>query len=341
MSRAQMLAFAPFAFFAATTMRDTGLLSSLENAGAEGLTRAELARDTGLSEYAVAVLVDFGQDLEILSEQEEACTLAPLGHILLHDPMTRVNMDFTRDFASHGLPALETAIREGRPAGLAALGDWSTLYEGLHELEEPAAGSWFRFDHYYSEHAFRDLVERLARDAPRHVMDVGANTGRLALRYLDRDPEACMTLLDLPGPLQMAREALEAAGQADRAHLHPTDLRDNSRELPGGADAIVMSQLLACFPPEEIVALLRRTARAMDPETRLYIVELCPDRQIHEAARFSLNAVSLYFTCMVNGTSRFYPRDTLGRLIDEAGLMIDHEEEPIGVGHTLLRCRRR
>lgn len=333
-----MLAFAPFAFFAATTMRDTGLLNALERGGHEGWELSDLAEEAGLTEYAVSVLVDFGLDLGLVQEKDGRFILDTLGHILLKDEMTRVNMDFTRDFAYQGLPFLEASLREGRPEGLSSHGHWSTLYAGLHELPEPASSSWFRFDHHYSEQAFRDLIEFLFQRAPKHVMDIGANTGRLAHRCLEHDPNLHMTLVDLPGPLQMARRNLEAAGHGDRITLHETDLRESS-PLPQGADALVMSQLLACFPPGEIANLLRRAAQAMDDGARLYVIELFPDRQLHEAARFSLNAISLYFTCLVNGTSRFYRRENIVELIQQAGLTIEHEAEHIGVGHTLLCCR--
>lgn len=52
--------------------------------------------------------------------------------------------------------------------------------------------------------------------------------------------------------------------------------------------------------------MLARVAQAMKPCARLCIMELFWDAQKFEAASFSLNATSLYFTCMANGNSRFY-----------------------------------
>lgn len=337
---AQSLAFAPFAFWAAIAMRDQGLLDALERAGAEGLSEKALVEASGLSAYAVSVLTDFALDIGLIERNGERLALAALGSVLLNDELTRVNMDFTRDFAYHGMARLPEALAEERPAGLAHFGPWATLYEGLAELKDPAAKSWFRFDQFFSERAFEALVPLIFELQPGHVVDVGANTGNLAARILRFDPDVKVTLVDLPDVLALAHKRLSDEGFADRVKLHPAQLLDPALELPTGADAMVMSQLLACFSEHEIVSILKRAVAAMGPETRLYIVELFPDVQVHEAARYSLNAISLYFTAMATGNSRFYRRDQLLPLLDQAGLVLESEHEHIGQGHSLLACRR-
>ncbi|MDR2430571.1 MAG: SAM-dependent methyltransferase, partial [Puniceicoccales bacterium] len=58
-----------------------------------------------------------------------------------------------------------------------------------------------------------------------------------------------------------------------------------------------------------------------------------------EAAAFSLNAGSLYFTCLANGNSRFYRADAMKACIEKAGLRVEREIDNIGIGsHTLCIC---
>lgn len=338
---AQKLAFAPIAFFAALALRDTGLLTAVEGAGRDGAPTEQLAERAELSAYAASVLLDFGADIGLVERCEEHFVLAPLGHVVLHDAMTRVNMDFTRDVVYRALPDLETAVREQRPAGLHTLGPWQNLYEGLAELPEPAATSWSHFNHFYSDRAFSDLVPALFEHPVQHLVDIGGHTGRLALQCLHHDPRVHVTLIDLPSPLATARERIDAAGHGARVTCHESDiLADDAAYLPTGADAIVMSHFLTCFSEAEIATILARTVQAMDSGTRLYVVELCPDRQVHDAARYSLNAASLYFTCVANGTSRFHRSDRLVALLQEAGFRIEREIEGLGVGHTVFCCRR-
>ena len=106
--------------------------------------------------------------------------------------------------------------------------------------------------------------------------------------------------------------------------------------LPGDADVWWMSQFLDCFSPDQIVAMLARVAQAMKPGARLCIMELFWDAQKFEAASFSLNATSLYFTCLANGNSRFYHSAVFIGLLQQAGFVIEQEFDQIGRGHTLL-----
>ncbi len=60
---------------------------------------------------------------------------------------------------------------------------------------------------------------------------------------------------------------------------------------------------------------------------------------IAEAASFSLNATSLYFTCLANGNSRFYHSKQLYQCLREAHFHVEAEHEIPGPGHTLLVAR--
>jgi hypothetical protein len=80
----------------------------------------------------------------------------------------------------------------------------------------------------------------------------------------------------------------------------------------------------------------RRTGH--EASARLCIMELFWDAQKFEAASFSLNATSLYFTCMANGNSRFYSVEKFYRYLESAGFSVEQRLDNLGVGHTLLIC---
>jgi hypothetical protein len=79
-------------------------------------------------------------------------------------------------------------------------------------------------------------------------------------------------------------------------------------------------------------------ARAIEPGGSIFVLELLCDRQKHDAAAYSLNATSLYFTCLANGVSRMYRSEDLLRVIRQAGLRVQAEHDNLGLGHTLLHC---
>lgn len=100
-----------------------------------------------------------------------------------------------------------------------------------------------------------------------------------------------------------------------------------------------MSQFLDCFSPMEILSILRRVRAAMKPQADVYILELFWDAQRYEAASYSLNATSLYFTCLANGNSRFYRSDDFLEIVKEAGFVVTNRIDHIGLGHTLLHLK--
>jgi hypothetical protein len=262
-----------------------------------------------------------------------------LGHFLLHDGMTRANMDFTADVCYRAMSHLTEAIRTGQPAGLKEFGDWQTLYQGLSRIPEKARQSWLSFDHYYSDRAFPELLQRVLAERPQRLVDIGGNTGKWALQCCKHDPEVQITLVDLPGQLDMALSNIHSAGFAGRVQGHPMNILDPEQRLPEDADIWWMSQFLDCFAPMEILAILRRVRAAMRADAKVYILEMFCDRQQFEAATYSLNATSLYFTCLANGNSRFYRSDDFIAIVREAGFVVAEDIDDIGLGHTLLRLQ--
>jgi Dimerisation2-like domain/O-methyltransferase domain len=339
-SVAQRLAFAPIAFQATATLLELGILKAVAEAGEAGACAADVSSDLGLSEYGVHVLLDMGLSVGLVWRRDDRYVLDKVGHFLLNDKMTRTNFDFVRDVCYSPMQDLTRSVEGRRPAGLERFGDWPTLYPGLTSLPEPARSSWFAFDHFYSQKAFSKALDIVFARAPRRLLDIGGNTGIWALECFRRDAAVRVTVVDLPEQTWVARERVAAAGASARIDTYDVDLLDPEQRLPAGADAIWMSQFLDCFSPEQIVAILQRAREGMDDDCSLYVLELLWDRQEHEAAAFSLNATSLYFTCIANGVSRMYRSDDLLRLVEESGLVVREQHDGLGVGHTLLRCTR-
>jgi len=335
---AQQLAFAPLAFQATSVMRDRGVLAALADAVPTGLTIADVVEKTGLSTYAVRVLLEAGLGLHIVWRRDERFHLGKLGRFLLEDEMTRINFDFTRDVCYQAAAHLDEALCEGKPAGLKTLGPWPTLYEGLSVMPEPARKSWFDFDHFYSDQAFPAVCTRLAANPPASLLDVGCNTGKFARLCIEQLPDTSVGLADLPIQLDVAKQNLRQAGLFERATCHPVDLLDPASALPPGYQVIWMSQLLDCFSEDEIVAILNKVRAALPPGGRLWILELFWDRQRFEAAAFSLQQTSLYFTCVANGNSQMYDSKVFLALLPRAGLDVTQVTDGVGGYHTLLEC---
>ncbi|OAJ94891.1 methyltransferase [Vibrio bivalvicida] len=338
-SEAQKLSFAPIVFQTARTLRDLGILSALDKAGEKGLSAVELAQKTQVSEYGVKVLLDMAISANIVLWEKPNYSLANLGFFILHDGMTNANMDFTADVCYAAMMHLTEAIVEGKPAGLKELGEWETIYQGLSTLPEQAKESWFKFDHFYSDRSFPVLLEEVFKSQPKTLVDIGGNTGKWAMQCCNHNPNVEVTIVDLPQQLEMAMKNAQEQGFAERVHPHPANMLDKQQLLPKQADVWWMSQFLDCFSPMEILNILKKVKAQLREGDAIYILELFWDAQKYDAASYSLNATSLYFTCLANGNSRFYRSDDFLEIIEAAGLTVEQRTDNIGLGHTLLKLK--
>lgn len=339
LDRAQLIAFAPYVWEASRLLNDKGILKCIEEAKEEGLTIEEAALRTGTPYYGARILMEAGLGLSLLYKKGERFLLAKTGHLLLNHEMTRVNFDFMRDVCEAGASSLEASIETGRPQGLAAFGNWATVYEGLGQLPEQARKSWLAFDHFYSDRAFPMVLPIVFSNRPGRILDIGGNTGKWTLACLRHCEDVAMGMVDLPGQIQMAARTIREAGFEGRTSFYDIDMLDPDSQLPKGYDTIWMSQFLDCFADEEIVSILMKCKAASDSHTRIFINETFWDRQRFETSAFALQMTSFYFTTMANGNSQMYDSQVFCGLIEKAGLEIVQEHDQIGLGHTLLELR--
>jgi len=338
-SQAQYIAFAPFIFQATVAIRELNILSCIDKSRKTGLTLEEIATQCAISTYGVKVLLDFCISIGIFIQKEDRYLITKTGYFLQNDEMTQVNFEFNQHFCYEGLSHLSQAIVSGKPQGLKVFGQWETVYPALTSLPEKTQNSWFDFDHYYSDNAFDDALKIVFSQPTTTLLDIGGNTGKWTLKCLEYNEDVNLVIMDLPQQLAVATTNVERAGHTARFTPSPCNMLDPEQALYQGADTLWMSQFLDCFSPQEIVTILTKAATAMKPGHRLFIMETFIDRQKYDAARFSLNATSLYFTCFANGNSRMYTSTELIKLIEQAGLCVAQEHDDVGLGHTLLECR--
>jgi len=340
---AQWIAFAPGVFQAARVLCTSGLLERVEKAGSNGLPLEEATRDSSLPAYSVRVLLEAGLGMGLVTLKDGRYAATKAAWFLLHDSMTRANIEFMHEVNYRGYFELEASLRTQEPRGLATLGPWETIYESLSALPPRTRDAWLAFDHYYSDLAFPAAWSLVRDHGARRLMDVGGNTGKFARLCLSSDDRIEVTIVDLPGQLEMARRALESLPPAAgaRVRFYGANLLAPSAALPVGHDAIWMSQFLACFSEEQILSIFERCVAALAPGGKVFVLEPFWDRQRQSAAAFCLQQTSLYFTAIANGKSRIYTRDVMVGLARSAGLEVVDEVDGIGSTHTLLTCTQR
>jgi len=343
---AQKIAFAPLTFQAALALRDKGILAAVSAAGDGGVTVPELSTRLGLSEYGIGVLLEMGLGMGLVKlaaeEGEARFTLGKVGFFLLEDRMTRVNMDFSQDVCYKGAFNLGDSVETGKPEGLKVFGDWPTVYEGLSRLDDKVKESWFSFDHFYSDCAFPEALPIVYGKKPRRLFDIGGNTAKWAIASCRYDPDVSVTIVDLPGQVAVAKANAAKEGLSGRIDAVAVNMLAPDAAIPTGADAVWMSQFLDCFSLPEVTKILRTVAASVDKGCSVYVLEPFWDKQHFEAASYSLQATSLYFTCIANGNSKMYRCAELVDAIKAAGFDLVAESHDLGSNaYSLLEFRKR
>jgi SAM-dependent methyltransferase len=341
---AQKLAFAPAAFQTAKAMVDLHILEAIEDSKTKGLTIEAIIDKTGLSSYTVKLLVEFSLSLELVkivpNSDPNAYVLGKTGYFLLNDELTKANMNFMNDVCYQGLFYLQDSLKTGKPAGLKVFGDWDTIYQGLSSLPEQVQKSWFAFDHYYSDSIFDAALPIVFKEKPRHIMDIGSNTGKFTKAALSYNNQVLVTMVDLPQQIAMAQKNPDLFGFKDRIETFPTNILNAGEELPSNVDTVWMSQFLDCFSLDEVQGILRKIKKYVPSHCNIFVLEPLWDMQRFEAASYSIQATSIYFAAMANGNSKMYSYSDLVSAIEAAGCTLIRAHHNLGINsYSLLQFR--
>jgi len=337
---AQKIAFAPIVFQAVRTLRNLGILEIIHHSGKHGINSEDISAKLKISHYGVKVLLDAGLSAEVVYLKDNKYFLTKTGFYFISDKMTNINMDFVHDVCYNGMFYLQESVQKEKPEGLKVFGDWATIYHGLSQLPEQVKKSWFAFDHFYSDNVFKSILPLIFSENPTRILDIGGNTGKFALECARFNKQVEITIADLPGQLNVALQNATNEGFESRISGYEIDILNENSTLPDNFDIIWMSQFLDCFSEQGILQILQKAKQSMKENTRLFILETYWDRQKYEAATFSLNNTSLYFTAMANGNSRMYHSNDMISIIEKAGLKIIHIADDLGISHTLIECRK-
>jgi SAM-dependent methyltransferase len=242
---------------------------------------------------------------------------------------------------SFSLTILGDRLRTGAPASMRA---WAMLVESLGGVRafepiietvktgKPGLDIAHGTDIFEFLAAHPDLAqgfqaamsERTAAFAPsvaaeydfspmRTVADIGGGKGTLLAAILRAHGHLRGVLFDQPPVVADAAGVFRAAGVADRCHIVPGDF---FQDVPQGADAYVLANVLHDWDHADSVRILSACRRAMAKAGRVLIVErLIPDDPAGAVPVLLSDLNMLVFTGGQERTNTEY-----GQLLAEAGL---------------------
>lgn len=170
------------------------------------------------------------------------------------------------------------------------------------------------------------LAERYPLDGVRRVLDVGGGTGIYSIAWLRRHPGLTAVVWDRPEVLKVAREMAASFGVLTRMEFVAGDMFLD--RVPGGADVVLLSNVLHDWDVPACRTLLARCAAVLPAGGRLLIHDVFLNDELDGPL-----AVALYSAALFRLTEgRAYSTREYRDWLEAAGLT------PGEVVPTLIHC---
>src|SRR5262249_3946702 len=109
----------------------------------------------------------------------------------------------------------------------------------------------------------------------RRVLDLGGGNGSLLTEVLSQYDRVEATLYELPTVAAATRRRLNDGRFADRLRIVPGDFFKDP--IPDGHDAVIIANVVHCFPRAPVLELLRRTRQQVAAGARLLLADFWTD----------------------------------------------------------------
>jgi 1,4-dihydroxy-2-naphthoate polyprenyltransferase len=306
-----------------------------------GLRRGEIAASLGLRPYAAEILLLGLVPLKLVERIEDRYYNDPVLSGLLSGQMDDGGLGKIIEYFSRVInPAMlhfEASVRRNEPVGLQQLfgADAKSFYAAIGRDEERSR--CFQAAMQADTRMNRDRVASSGVFAAhRRLLDVGGNTGELAIAVAAYNPTIAITVLDFPEVAARAVERFRAEGLSDRLDAIGVDLL--KEPFPPGYDGVVFAHVLDIFSPEKVRRLLEK-ARDCLPEGGAVTV-FGSAMSDDERGPLMYGVLSAYFLCLADGEGRFYTAKQTEDAMRDAGF-VDVEKTVLPRGEILLRGFKR
>ncbi|MFI7150743.1 methyltransferase [Nonomuraea sp. NPDC050022] len=288
-----------------------GLFDALRGGPA---TAADLARSLGLDPHATDVLLRGLAGLGYLRARRGRYRLTRTARVWLTSDSPAClaeGLYFWERTACVIWPQLERTVRDGSPV--------TSLY-ALTESEPELSRSFQAWTAAVAGRQAPAIAAAIPVPAgATRMLDVGGGHALYSVELLRRHPGLRSTVIDLP-------EALASAAAHPRLTLRAGSFLDE--DLGGGYDVILLFNVMHCLDDQEVVTLLARLAKALNPSGTIAIGDQFGDSLMPgRASRTLLHLLHLNY--LVAGGGRIRDYKEVARLLREAGFTRPRHRRPL------------
>lgn len=219
-------------------------------------------------------------------------------------------------------------VEQGKPAPEIIYGinrfEYLRKNPELHELYNQAMTS-------FSLKKGRAVAETYDFSGIKTLMDVGGGYGELMFAILDKNPHLKGIIFDQPLVIEGTKERIKRFGLENRCEAIGGDF---FKEIPKGADAIIMAHILHDWDDENSIKILAKCKEALPKDGKVLLVEsmLRPENDY-----FSYLALDIVMLVVEEGCER--DQEKFRELYEEAGLKFT-EVIPLGPGINIVEGRK-
>ncbi|MGD8293489.1 MAG: methyltransferase [Desulfobacterales bacterium] len=258
--------------------------------------------------------------------ENQAFGLTPLAECLSSNALRPIARMFLSEWHDKAWNALSHTVRTGEPGFDYAFGKASFEWFEEHPVERSI------LDQGQGSKAMgfaRAILETYDFSNFKSICDIGGGQGVFLIQLLTGYPHIRGYVADLPGAVVSAEKSIAKAKIGDRCKAIPYDFHE---EIPPACDAYFLVNILHDWDDETCIRILKNIAKAMDADTRMWIIEYI----IEPGPGFSV-AKLLDIEVLVMGGGRERSIDEFNTLASTAGLKVS-KIIPIKSGPAMLEC---
>lgn len=280
---------------ALSTALELGVIDHLQSR--PGLTSDVLNRALGVDGRGLNFLLDLLRAAGVVENDGERLRLTPSFHkALSYRDLLEAKLAFANvalyDFSQLFTPLVADPDQFARKARIFE-------FFGYNRCVAPGPGAydltrrWMRITTALTRYESEALLQHHDFSACRRVLDVGGNSGELALRICRKHPAIHVTVFDLPLVCEIGAAHVRPEPEADRiAFVKGNALQD---EFSGDFDLVCFKSVLHDWPATEAFALIAKARRSLRPGGTLLIFERGPITAVKTAGAYSQIPMMLFF----------------------------------------------